>query len=100
MMFLVIHTHTPHIITGDDISSHKHTHISTKHTATMPNAKVHPPNPLLPKSLMQIQFDIWLAELLAWLAADDTQSLSLYQDQSTQNGNQRRPILTGLQQSM
>ena len=37
----------------------------------MPSAKVHTPNPLPPKSLTQTQFDIWAAELQAWLAADD-----------------------------
>ena len=40
----------------------------------MPSAKVHPPNPLPPKALTQTQFDIWSAELQAWLAADDTQA--------------------------
>ena len=43
----------------------------------MPTAKVHPPNPLPPKSLTQTQFDIWAAELEAWLAADDNQALFL-----------------------
>ena len=43
----------------------------------MPTAKVHPPNPLPPRSLTQTQFDIWASELEAWLAADDNQALFL-----------------------
>ena len=40
----------------------------------MPSAKVLAPNPLPPKALTQTQFDIWAAELQAWLAANDSQS--------------------------
>ena len=40
----------------------------------MPSVKVHAPNPLPPKSLTQTQFNIWAAELQAWLAADDCQA--------------------------
>ena len=43
----------------------------------MQTAKVHPPNLLPPKSLTQTQFDIWAAELEAWLAADNNQALFL-----------------------
>ena len=40
----------------------------------MPKAKVNPPEALPIKGLTQTQFDIWSAELEAWLAADDAQS--------------------------
>ena len=40
----------------------------------IPTAKVHLPNLLLPITLTQTQFDIWSAELQAWLVADDTRA--------------------------
>ena len=43
----------------------------------MPSVKLHPPNPLPPKTLTQQQYDIWKTELQAWLSGDDVLSLFL-----------------------
>ena len=60
----------------------------------MPMAKVHAPNPLPLKSLTQTQFDIWSAELQAWLASDDSQAQflpgSLYEDWQSEEQNPHR----------
>ena len=60
----------------------------------MPTAKVHAPNPLPPKSLSQTQFNIWSAELQAWLAADDSQAQflpgAIYGEWQSQEQNPHR----------
>ena len=60
----------------------------------MPKAKVNPPEPLPIKGLTQTQFDIWSAELEAWLAADDVQSQflpgRLYGEWQSQEQNPHR----------
>ena len=60
----------------------------------MPTAKVHAPNPLPPKSLTQTQFDIWSAELQAWLSSDETQAQflpgSLYETWQSEEENPNR----------
>ena len=60
----------------------------------MPTAKVHPPNPLPPKSLTQQQFEIWSAELQAWLSSDETQAQflpgSLYETWQSEEQNPHR----------
>ena len=60
----------------------------------MPKAKVNPPESLPIKGLTQTQFDIWSAELEAWLAADDVQSQflpgRLYGEWQSQEQNPHR----------
>ena len=60
----------------------------------MPKAKVNPPEALPIKGLTQTQFDIWSAELEAWLAADDAQSQflpgRLYGEWQSQEQNPHR----------
>ena len=60
----------------------------------MLTAKVLPPNQLPPKDLTQTKFNIWAAEIQAWLAAVDTNAKflpgGLYRDWQSEEQNPHR----------